>query len=305
MKLKAWILLILCNLFWSGNMIIGKLVTSQLPTVWMITIRWLIAFLFLWPLAHLTEHPNWWKLFKENILILLFMSVVGIVLYNWVTYTALNYTTSLNASLINALNPGVIILFSSILLHVRMKTGQIIGLVFSFFGVLLVITKGQPWLAFQMHYNNGDALMLVVIIMWTIYSIVGRSAQNIPPITLIAMTSFIGFVITLPFLPFFPVHLADLNVQVVLGMIFIGIFPSFLSFVMWNIGIRLLGPSIAGLSMNLICVYTAIISALLGEQLLISQIVGGLIIIFGIVLSSGTPLFHRKTMFKEKNLLKK
>lgn len=305
MKIKAWLLLLFCNLFWAGNMIVGKFVTAHFPTVWMIFARWLIAFLFLWPLAHFLEHPKWWKLFKENYLILLFMSVIGTVLYNWITYTALRYTTSLNASLINALNPGLIILFSAILLHARMKIGQIIGLVLSFAGVLLVITKGQPLLVFQTHYNKGDALMLIVIFMWAIYSIVGRSAKNVPPITLIAITSFIGFIVTLPFLPLYPIKLSNLNLSAVIGIVFIGIFPSFLSFVMWNMGTRMLGPGVAGLSMNLICIFTAIISALLGEKILLSQIIGGLIIIFGIALSSGTPLFHRKVSLKKAELFNK
>ncbi|MBE7099810.1 hypothetical protein [Bacillus cereus] len=33
MKFKAWIFLLLCNLFWYGNMIVGKLVTNYLPPI--------------------------------------------------------------------------------------------------------------------------------------------------------------------------------------------------------------------------------------------------------------------------------
>ncbi|MFT8318461.1 MAG: DMT family transporter [Sporolactobacillus sp.] len=300
MKIKAWLLLVFCNLFWAGNMIVGKFVTTHFPTVWIIFFRWLIAFLLLWPLASLIEHPKWWKMIKENYLILLFLSIIGTVLYNWITYTALRYTSSLNASLINALNPGVILLFSAILLRQRMSIRQMVGLILSFIGVLMVITKGQLFSVLHTHYNRGDGLMLIVIGMWAVYSIAGRAAKNIPPITLIAITSLIGFMVTLPFLPFYPLDMQGLNLSAISGMIFLGIFPSFLSFVFWNIGTRRLGAGVAGLSMNFICVFTAIISALMGERLLFPQIAGGLIIIFGIVLSSGALVLHKRTPQNKK-----
>lgn len=290
MKFKAWIFLFLCNLFWSGNMIVGKLVTNYFPPIWMVSIRWFIAFLFLFPLAYFIEKPNWLKIIKENYVVLLFMSITGTFVYNWATYVALQYTTSLNASLISALNPAMIMIFSFFISKTKIKKIQVLGLIISFIGVLLVITKGKPFLAIQLDYNIGDAFMIMCVIIWGIYSVIGKKATHIPPITTIAITAFFGFLATIPFLIIVPLDFSELTSTPILGIIFIGVFPSFLSFLIWNIGNRILTPAVAGLSLNSLCIFTVIINFIIGEQILISQIIGGIIIITGIFLSSGLDL---------------
>jgi drug/metabolite transporter (DMT)-like permease len=289
-KYKAWLFLLLCNLFWSGNMIVGKLVTDSFPPIWMVGIRWFIAFLFLFPLACFIEKPNWLKVIKENYGVLLFMSITGTFVYNWLTYVALQHTTSLNASLICALNPAMIMIFSFFILKTRIKKIQVLGLIISFIGVLLVITKGHPFLAFQLNYNIGDGFMMMCVIMWGLYSVIGKKANSIPPITTIAITAFFGGAATVPFLITAPLDFSNLTSASILGIIFIGVFPSFLSFLLWNIGNRMLTPAVAGLSINSLCIFTAVISFIIGEKILISQIIGGVIIVTGIVLSSGLKL---------------
>lgn len=289
-KFKAWTFLLLCNLFWSGNMIVGKWVTDYFSPIWMVSIRWFIAFLFLFPLAFFLEKPNWLKIIKENYIVLLFMSITGTFVYNWLTYVALQYTTSLNASLICALNPAIIMIFSFFILKIKIKRVQVLGLIFSFIGVLLVITKGKPFLAFQLNYNIGDGFMILCVIMWGLYSVIGKKANHIPPITTIAITAFFGCLATIPFLINTPLDFPNLTSASILGIIFIGVFPSFLSFLLWNIGNRMLTPAVAGLSINSLCMFTAIISFIMGKQILISQISGGIIIVSGIILSSNLKL---------------
>lgn len=284
----------LCNLFWSGNMIIGKQVSNYFPPIWIVSIRWCIAFLFLFPLAYFIEKPNWLKIIKEHFIVLLFMSLTGTFVYNWLTYVALQYTTSLNASLISALNPAMIMIFSFFILKTRITILQGLGLIISFIGVLLVITKGQLFLAFQLNYNIGDTFMLMCVAIWGIYSVIGKKVNTIPPITTISITAFFGFIATLPFLINMPLEFPNLTSTSILGIIFIGVFPSFLSFLMWNIGNRILTPAVAGLSLNSLCIFTAMVNFIIGEPILISQIIGGIIIISGMILSSGLNLTKSK-----------
>ncbi|WP_025683553.1 DMT family transporter [Paenibacillus maysiensis] len=55
MKVKAWLFLILGNLFWAGNLMFGKAVTSDFPPIWASFLRWVIAAVVLIPLAQLVE----------------------------------------------------------------------------------------------------------------------------------------------------------------------------------------------------------------------------------------------------------
>lgn len=109
------------------------------------------------------------------------MALLGVVGYNFLLYEALRFTTSMNAALVNAMNPALIVLFSAFFLRERISLAKGVGLLVSLLGVLLVLTKGQLQLIFQTDYNLGDLLMLAAILVWTLYSIFGRKMGGCLP----------------------------------------------------------------------------------------------------------------------------
>ncbi|WP_197080924.1 EamA family transporter [Gordoniibacillus kamchatkensis] len=70
----------------------------------------------------------------------------------------------------------------------------------------------------------------------------------------------------------------------IVGVLYMGVFPSVGSFIFWNQGVKILGAGKAGITMNLIPVFTAIISVTLGHALEMSQMLGGLMTIAGMLL---------------------
>jgi drug/metabolite transporter (DMT)-like permease len=60
------------------------------------------------------------------------------------------------------------------------------------------------------------------------------------------------------------------------------LFPSVCSFVFWNMAVKKVGPGHAGVYLNLITVFTAIITLILGEKILVSQIIGGTLVLIGV-----------------------
>ncbi|MFS0869023.1 DMT family transporter [Paenibacillus xylanilyticus] len=286
MKAKAWLFLILANLFWAGNLMFGKAVTSDFPPIWASFLRWVIAAIVLIPLAQLVEKPKWLKVWKNNWGVLLFLSLVGVVAYTLLTYTALQHTSSTNGSLINSLTPAVMIVLSLLFLKDKITRWQGAGLVLSFLGVLTVLTKGHLLGIFSTHYNQGDGIMLLAVFLWAIYSIVGKRAQHLPPITFVAFTAFIGVICMTPLLFLQPLHIEHVTSFGITGILYLGLFPSIGSFLFWNQGVKELGPGKASITMNLMPIFTAILSVLSGQELLISQIVGGVIVIMGMLLSA-------------------
>ncbi|KQX48612.1 DMT family transporter [Paenibacillus sp. Root444D2] len=286
MKTRAWIFLVLANLFWAGNLIFGKSVTSDFHPIWASFLRWAIAAVVLIPIAQLVEKPNWLKIWKNNWGILLFFSLVGVVSYTLLTYTALQHTSSTNGSLINSLTPAVMIVLSLLFLKDKITVWQGVGLVLSFLGVLTVLTKGHLLGVFSTHYNQGDGILMVAAFLWAIYSIISKRVQHLPPITFVAFTASIGDVCMLPLLFIQPLHKEHITAFGITGIIYLGLFPSIGSFLFWNQGIKELGPSKASITMNLMPIFTAIISLMVGQELLVSQIVGGVIVIVGMLLSA-------------------
>ena len=104
-KYRVWLLLVAANLFWAGNYVFGKYVLTEMTPLWITFSRWVLALIFLCPIAYFIEKPKW-KMIRKAWLSLVSMGVLGIFGYNMVLYSALAYTSSTNAALVSALNLG-------------------------------------------------------------------------------------------------------------------------------------------------------------------------------------------------------
>ena len=271
-------------MFWAGNYVFGKYVVDEMSPLQMTFTRWIIAVFLLYPIAHWIERPDWKKVWQQW-KVLLIMGILGIISYNFFLYWALEYTTSMNAALVNSINPAVIVLFSSLLLKERISLQNGIGLVVSLVGVLLVLTKGHLQQILHLEYNKGDLLMIVTILIWTFYSIIGKKLKSIPPISATVVSVLLGIISLLPFVIFSDFNY-NLSTQAIVGMMYIAIFPSVGSFIFWNSALRHINASQAGIYLNLIAVFTAFLSLLLGQPITLVQVMGGILVFIGVYLSS-------------------
>ncbi|WP_068696650.1 DMT family transporter [Paenibacillus yonginensis] len=295
MKTKAWLFLILANIFWAGNLVFGKSVTADFPPVWAAFLRWAIAASVLLPMAQLVEKPSWIQIWRRNWGLLLFMSLIGIAIYTLLTYTALKYTSSTNGSLINSLTPAVVSVLSFLFLKEKVKFRQGAGLILSLIGVLTVLTKGRLLAIFDTSYNMGDAILLAAVFLWAVYSIVSKRAQHLPPIAFVAMTAVLGVLFMTPLLFMQPLHREQVTPLGIMGIIYLGLFPSIGSFLFWNRGVKELGAGKASITMNLMPIFTAGLSILFGQPLLLSQVIGGTIVIAGMLLSAN-PMSRKQAV---------
>lgn len=288
-------MLLLTTLFWAGNYVFGKYVVTEITPIWITFFRWVLALFLLFPIAILVERPEW-KAVKKSWVSLVVLGLLGILGYNLLLYSALEYTSATNAALISALNPGMIVLFSVLLLREKLSPLQLTGLFVSLLGALILLTQGNLVDIFRAEYNQGDILMIGAVVVWTFYSIIGKNIA-VPPITATAVSSLFAMIILAPFALKQGINLSDISPMSIYGIIYMFIFPSFFSFVFWNISVRSIGASQAGIFLNLIPVFTAIISLLLGERMQGEQIFGGLLVFIGVYLTSGMlnkSLIHMK-----------
>ena len=111
-EIKAYIMLILCTAFWSGNFIVGKVATLfEIPPITLNFYRWVFAWILLAPFT-LKELINNISVIKENILPIVVMAITSISAFNSVVYYALNYTQALNGVLMISTIPILIILIT-------------------------------------------------------------------------------------------------------------------------------------------------------------------------------------------------
>jgi drug/metabolite transporter (DMT)-like permease len=284
-KYGIWFLLVICNLFWAGNYVFGKYVISEMSPLWITFSRWTLAMIFLFPIAHYIERPVWSRV-KKDWLLLLGMGLLGIIGYNLVLYSALEYTTATNAALVSALNPGFIVIFAMILYREKLSLIQAFGFLISLVGALVVLTNGEFERVLQVQFNTGDLLMIGAVIMWTFYSLMGRRLST-PPITATAISTGFSVLLMAPFAFAQGIDIARIDSLAITGILYMILFPSLGSFVIWNLSVQKVGASKAGVFLNLIPVFTALISGILGERITGAQGLGGVLVFCGVYLTTG------------------
>lgn len=284
-KYWTWFLLVICNLFWAGNYVFGKYVIADVTPLWITFSRWALALFFLFPIAHYIEKPVWNKAQKDWFL-LLCMGLLGVIGYNIFLYSALSYTTPTNAALVSSLNPGVLVIASVLLYKERISVLQTLGLMISLVGALVVLTNGEMERLLQLQFNQGDLLMVGAVIIWTLYTLIGRRIST-PPITATAISTGIAVLLMAPFAYHQGIHMEEIGTLAITGILYMVLFPSVGSFVFWNLSVQKIGVSQAGVFLNLIPVFTAMISGILGDKITGAQGIGGLLVFSGVYLTTG------------------
>ncbi|WAB85203.1 DMT family transporter [Microcella daejeonensis] len=272
---------VLAQLFWASNFVVAALVVDEFSPLELTFLRWVGALPILLVLAQLIERPQWRAAMREWPRHLL-QAALGMVGYTLFLYAALATTSPVTASVISAINPAVIAIAAVIVLGERIMALGIAGIVVSFVGVLVVVLTGQG--GGELAFSSGDLLMLGAIAVWTAYVILGRR-QATPPITATAIQAGMSILLLGPVLAIVG-FTATPSAEGWLGLAWIIVFPSALAYLFWNIAVSTLGPSRTGVFLNLLPVFTALIALLFGEVITIGQVVGGLIVLAGVSLTT-------------------
>ncbi|MFY0542625.1 DMT family transporter [Brevibacillus sp. H7] len=282
---------LIAALFWGGNFVAGRAALDELPPFSLSFLRWSIALLVLLPFTWrgiVSEASFYRSQWKE----ISFLGLLGIAAFTPLVYLSILHTSTINAAMLAASSPMMIVLMAFVLLGDRISGRQLAGFIVSLMGVLWIVSKGAITQLGQFHWNTGDIIMLASNVIWALYSIRIRKAD--PRLT--GMRGFtLSIAVSLLFL--LPGTLWEVYGQGVLlfqpaaawNVLYLGVFASVVSFLCWNKSIALLGPGKASPFLNFIPVFAALFSVLfLNERLQVAQAVGGMFILAGVYLSSLT-----------------
>ena len=289
-NIKAYIFLVLCTLFWAGNFIVGKVASLfEIPPFSLNFYRWLIAFIILFPFTYTKITENFHEI-KKKIIPLSIMGFTSITIFNSVVYYSLNFTQVLNGVLMISTIPVLIIFFSSCFTNEKIKINQILVVITSLIGVLIIITKFQLNTLLSLNLNKGDLWILVAMISWATYSIMVKEKKiNLDPLALLQTLIFIGLIFLIPFY-LYELHNAQflkLNIPVLLTVGYVVIFAGIGAYIFWIGAIKIIGPSRSGVFLHLMPVFSSLMAIfLLGERLANFHIFGALFILTGIIVST-------------------
>jgi drug/metabolite transporter (DMT)-like permease len=281
---NPYLLLALAALFWSGNHIVGRAISGEVPPIGISTVRWLLPTtalgFFAFPLIRRD-----WPIIRAHWGIMLWLGIVGGALFTAGQYIGLQYTTALNVSVLNSLIPVLIIATGAIIFRDRITAIQFGGIVMSSVGVLVIIARGDFSNLQHLLFNWGDIIILFNMLVFAVYAVYLRKRPAMHWLSFIFVFGFVSTLVTLPFaiwemavgLTFKPTWLT------VVAIAYVSIFPSVFAFAAWNRGVQLIGANRSGPFIHLVPVYTAILGGvLLGEHLSAFHIFGFALIIAGV-----------------------
>jgi drug/metabolite transporter (DMT)-like permease len=286
---KAALFLILATLFWAGNFVFGAAALDSVDPISLTWIRWTLALVPLLVVAQVVEKPDW-RAALRHLPLLTVLGILGITGFSLLLYYALQFTSPLNASLINAVNPALIVVMAA-LLPAAVQGGRrehlswrsVLGIVLGLIGVVIVITDGDVLSLLRNGLNPGDLLMLGAILAWSIYTLVGRRIHDVPPITSTAIQATAAVVLLTPFLVINGLQWpSDAPGWGAIG--YIVLFPSIGAYVLWNAATRRVPAATASIYINLMVVFTALIGLPFGFGITWVQVLGGLLVVGAVVL---------------------
>ncbi|WP_102692008.1 DMT family transporter [Rummeliibacillus pycnus] len=289
-KIPPVALLLIATILWGGNFVIGRAVANDLPPFTLAFLRWCVALIVFLPITYTALKRDWLQI-KKHWIIVIILGFTGVASFNTLVYIALHYTTSINASLMNMLTPVIIYILSFIFLKEKLNRNQVIGTAFSLIGVMTIISNGSLKTLQHFTFNKGDLIVIIAVVLWSIYSLlVKQYAKELPGQSTFLISIVVGIVILLPFYihesltTTMAIHWSLTSISAVL---YTGILASIVAFIAWNTGVIRWGANRAGIYLNFIPVFASIFAVLfIGETLLTSQLIGGLLVVLGVYWTS-------------------
>ena len=291
----AYIFLIFATLFWSGNFIVGKAASLfEIPPFTLNFYRWTFAWLILAPFT-LKEIFQKKKYILENFKLILILGITSITIFNSIVYYSLNFTQVISGVLMISTIPVMIIFFSWILKIEKTNVYQISGVFFSLLGVMVIITKADLNKLLNFNFNKGDLWMVVAMLSWALYSaLLKKKKFDLSQISLLQTIISAGLVLLLPayLVEMSLGYKADIHLPFILTLSYVVLFPGLASFFFWIKGISIIGSNRSGIFLHLMPIFSTIMAILIfKEKFMIFHLIGTILIITGIILSSkGRPV---------------
>lgn len=284
----------LAMLFWSLSFVGYKVAYEYFEPMALIFLRMVISAIFLTLVIKLSGSSQ--KINRKDYGQFMLMAIFEPLLYFLGESYGMKLVTPTTGAVIVSTIPLLAPVAARLIFRERISWIKVAGIAVSFTGVLLVLLGKDLSLAAS---PTGVALMMVAVLSAVSYSlIIAKLAIKYKPLTIVQIQSTLG---ALLFLPIFLLTDLKETIQIhpsweaILPLLFLGIFPSSISFIFFTAAVREIGITRANVFTNFIPVFTAIFSFFIwGETFTGTKLLGIPVVLAGLMLAQLT--------LKKKNL---
>ena len=287
-NLYPYLLLFIQPIFMASNIIVARGGVEYVPPVSLAFWRWLTVFLILMPFFF-NEIIKKKEQFKKESFKLFFLGLMGCGVCGAFPFIAGMSTTMANMGIIYTSSPIFIIILSVLFFKDKINLSRVIGLILCLTGVLIIICKGDIFYLINFKFTSGDLWMLGAAIGWAVYSIFLINWKS--NFSLMARFTLIAFFGAISLLPFYLIEESyffntAFNNNFLFWVLFAAISPGIIAFTLYTKVQKFVGASLAGFTLYIFSIYSAIYGIILfDESLLGFHYYGAALVFFGVYLA--------------------
>ena len=253
------------------NIIVARGGVEYVPPISLAFWRWFTVFVILFPFFYNEILKNkkyidkeFWKLF--------FLGSMGCGVCGAFPFIAGMTTTMANMGIIYTSSPIFIIILSVMFFKDTINFSRILGLFLCLIGVLAIISKGRLDLLLNFKFTSGDLWMIGAAIGWAVYSIYLLNWKS--NFSLMARFTLIAFFGTLSLFPFYILEEifyfnTAFNNNFFFWVIFAAVSPGIIAFTLYTRVQKYVGASLAGFTLYIFSIYSAIYGIILFDEALL------------------------------------
>ena len=291
---RAWALLVCASILWGANSVAARAAVGEVSPMTLVTLRWLVIGLVLAiaiPGRIRAALPVFW----QYRWLIAGLALFGLTAFNALLYAAAHETTAVNIVLLQSSCP-VMVIAASAMMGDRVRGAQILGIMITLCGVIVVATHGEPGKILSLAFNRGDLMVLAGCCGGAWYNLSLRKRPKIPAIVFFAGLALAAALTSAPLLAI-EASRGETFAPTLVGwalIVFCALGPALGAQVFFLRAVDLIGASRAGLYTNLVPVFGAFLGvALLGEIFAPFHAAGLVLVLAGIWLSERRQPFPR------------
>ena len=205
------------------------------------------------------------------------------------------HTTSGIAALVVALAPAMTLILAVTLGLDRIRLRHVVGLAIAFAGVAIVVAFGSGSdLSFES--ARGPLIVIGAPLAFALYNVILKpllGRHDLLPLT--AATSLVGIIGLVPFARDSTVDtVVDASAADAARLLYLGVLGTLLGYILWNVGLRGIGPTRAVSYTYAISPLAVVIGAIVLDETVTPWLVlGGALVVGGIVLTQRASVQRR------------
>jgi drug/metabolite transporter (DMT)-like permease len=289
MNSKTYIslLLVLVSLVWAGSFVAVRITVEEISPVDLGFLRFLVATPFMVLILLLSKKET--RLPVKDFLALSVLGLTGVTLLYIFQFIGIEQTTASTAAVLINTNVIFVVILSAAFLKENFSFKKSLGIALSFFGVLVVIfaQMTNESIVFSNVFLIGCIFMVLSALCWAIYSIVGKKLlDKHDPFTVTTYAFILGTIFFLPVvLPDITDVVQNISFNGWISILYLALVCSVFGYVAWYYALSKIEAGRAVIFLNLIPLFTIVISFFTGEIPTFLFLIGASLIIYGVYLT--------------------